>query len=226
MSLQSSGQISMGNIRTELGLLTSNFSLNSAELGTYVTINQNSASKPNGSNPNSISEWYGYDHDAGPLCVCYTIECTSRSASFDYDECDSGETTSIFILGVNSEDICAREGSVVLTGGSGTFSISISDCCSATTTTTTTTSTTTTTTAPPGCFSISLGFDKSTAFAACGALSGTYYTNTSTGAFTSDTNVIHTKSDCTTLAPDGYYADSFGQWKYWDGTSFGSSGFC
>jgi hypothetical protein len=224
MSLQSSGQISMGNIRTELGLLTSSFSLNSAELGTYVTINQNSAFKPNGSNPNAISEWYGYDHDAGPLCVCYTITSTSRSAGFDYDECDSGDTTDIIILGLNSADICAREGSVVLTSGSGTFSISISDCCSATTTTTT--STTTTTTAPPGCFSISLGYDSSTSFAACGALSGTYYTNTSGGVFTVSTNVIHTNSSCTTLAPAGYYADSFNVWKYWNGTSFVSEGFC
>jgi Domain of unknown function (DUF5122) beta-propeller len=62
MALQSSGPISLGNIRTELNSVASNFSLNSAENGTYGSINQSSVFKPNGATPNRISEWYGYDH--------------------------------------------------------------------------------------------------------------------------------------------------------------------
>ena len=62
MALQSSGQISLGDIATEMGVSLSNVSL-----GTQSTtnVNQNSTSKPDGSQPHSISEFYGYDHNAG-----------------------------------------------------------------------------------------------------------------------------------------------------------------
>lgn len=61
MALQSSGQISLSNIATEMGVSLSNVSL-----GTQSTtnVNQNSTSKPDGSQPHSISEFYGYDHNA------------------------------------------------------------------------------------------------------------------------------------------------------------------
>lgn len=67
MALQTNGPISFGNIRTELGSVASNFSLNSAESGTYALINQSSVFKPNGATPNSVSEWYGYDHLASNI---------------------------------------------------------------------------------------------------------------------------------------------------------------
>ena len=55
----------MSEINTELGRTsTATISLDSAENGTYATINTNSASYPSATNPASMSEWYGYDHSA------------------------------------------------------------------------------------------------------------------------------------------------------------------
>jgi hypothetical protein len=60
MALQSSGQISMGDINVELGRTrTAIISLDTAENGGYVTINAN---KPSATNPATISEWYSYNH--------------------------------------------------------------------------------------------------------------------------------------------------------------------
>lgn len=62
MALQSSGQISLSNIASEKGVSLSNVSLNTLSTS---DINQNSAVYPDGSQPHSISEFYGYDHLAG-----------------------------------------------------------------------------------------------------------------------------------------------------------------
>lgn len=72
MALQSSGQISISDIATEFGVLPSNASLTSFST---TNVNQNSTSKPDGSQPHSISEFYGYDHNAagGPVIVAFTI---------------------------------------------------------------------------------------------------------------------------------------------------------
>jgi|ETN01SMinimDraft_4_1059930.scaffolds.fasta_scaffold08840_3 hypothetical protein len=68
MALASSGQISMSQINTELGRSSSSqISLDSAENGSYATINSNSSSKPSSSNPASMSEWYSYNHSAGGI---------------------------------------------------------------------------------------------------------------------------------------------------------------
>ena len=65
MTLQSSGQISFSQINTELGRSsTATISIKDAELGNYGTINAASTSKPNGSSPYAISEWYSYNHNA------------------------------------------------------------------------------------------------------------------------------------------------------------------
>jgi len=67
MTLPSSGQISFSDVNTELGRgSTDEMSLSDAEGGVYAPINQNSTDKPDGIAPNSISEWYGYDHNAAP----------------------------------------------------------------------------------------------------------------------------------------------------------------
>jgi len=63
MALPSSGQISLGDIRTELGMpSTSNFSLVNASTSAtgYPILNPFSPLKPNSTPPYSISEWYGY----------------------------------------------------------------------------------------------------------------------------------------------------------------------
>ena len=65
MALPFSGQISTSQINTELGRTsTSEISLDTAENGGYVTLNTNSCFLPDSANPASMSEWYGYDHNA------------------------------------------------------------------------------------------------------------------------------------------------------------------
>jgi hypothetical protein len=69
--------ISMGDINVELGRSrTSTISLDSAENGSYATINANSASKPSSTNPASMSEWYGYNHNAAGATVTITAYIT------------------------------------------------------------------------------------------------------------------------------------------------------
>ena len=63
MALVSSGQLSIGSISSEKGLIPLNASLASLS---STGINQDSALKPNGIAPHSISEFYGYDHNASP----------------------------------------------------------------------------------------------------------------------------------------------------------------
>jgi len=68
MALPLSGQISLGDIRTELGMSgTSDFSLINASTsaGGYPPLNIYSYFKPNQLSPYSIGEWYGYDHNIG-----------------------------------------------------------------------------------------------------------------------------------------------------------------
>ena len=69
MALPSSGQISMAQLRSELGVFSqSPFALATAAQGGYVAINQDSPSKPSSTAPFTMSSWYGYDHSfsAGP----------------------------------------------------------------------------------------------------------------------------------------------------------------
>jgi len=87
-----SGKITLNDIRTEIGISESNFSLDTAENGQYVTINPCSQYKPALTNPASLSEWYGYNHRAP--CNSYeftaTISDIGTSGSceqvFDYTE--------------------------------------------------------------------------------------------------------------------------------------------
>ena len=68
MALPSSGQIAMSQINTELIRgSTSQISLDAAENGSYGAINTNSVRYPRASNPAAMSEWYGYNHNTGPL---------------------------------------------------------------------------------------------------------------------------------------------------------------
>jgi hypothetical protein len=78
MTLPSSGQISLNDIRNELtnqtGVTTA---LKEASIGTYATINTNSPSYPDGNSPYAMSEWYGYNQNAK------TPFSSSSSGDFD-----------------------------------------------------------------------------------------------------------------------------------------------
>lgn len=87
--------LSMGDINVELGRSrTATISLDAAENGSYGAINQASSSRPSASNPASISEWYGYNHNAssGPvLTYVYlyyggnaTAACSGTNAGYFY----------------------------------------------------------------------------------------------------------------------------------------------
>ena len=64
MALTSSGQISMSDIRSELGD-SGSISLKEASDGTIAAINTNNASadRPDESAPHAMTEFYSYDHD-------------------------------------------------------------------------------------------------------------------------------------------------------------------
>lgn len=64
MALQSSGQISISQINVEKGNAADAADSSLTTLST-TNINANSASKPNGSSPHSLSEFYGYDAASG-----------------------------------------------------------------------------------------------------------------------------------------------------------------
>ena len=73
MALTASGQISFGDIATELSISQTNVALATAST---TGINSNSTSKPNGTAPHSISEFYSYDHSAtsgGEAVTEYTL---------------------------------------------------------------------------------------------------------------------------------------------------------
>jgi hypothetical protein len=82
MPLPATGRISMGDINVELGRSrNATISLDVAENGTYVAINQNSASKPSSTNPATISEWRSYNH--------------STVSSFGYQFAEFGSSTGL-----------------------------------------------------------------------------------------------------------------------------------
>lgn len=85
MALQSSGQIKFSELNTELGRTSTNkIGLGAAESGTYAAINSASSSKPNGSAPSKISEWFSYDHGAASNANDYyydmSLDALRRSA--------------------------------------------------------------------------------------------------------------------------------------------------
>ena len=82
MALPASGQISMDDIRIELGVPSqSPFGINEARLGTYVTINQFSASKPPSSGQVSLSSWYSYSQTGGYNTDTFYYSNTSAAAA-------------------------------------------------------------------------------------------------------------------------------------------------
>ena len=104
MALQSSGTIKMSEINTELGRTsTATISLDSAESGTYATINTASSSYPNNARPASMSEWYSYDHSAASG---YEGTISERSTSSSNEACGGLEAeTTVYKNGTSSTPV-------------------------------------------------------------------------------------------------------------------------
>jgi len=82
MALPASGQISMDDIRVELGVPSqSPFGINEARLGTYVAINQFSPSKPPSSGQVSLSDWYSYCQNCGYNSGSFYYSSVSAAAA-------------------------------------------------------------------------------------------------------------------------------------------------
>jgi hypothetical protein len=97
MALPASGEISFANINTELGRAsTLTIGLNEAEAGTYGTINTNSSSRPNGTTPNAMDEWYSYNHSAAPAAQAgVDISNTTLGTSITNITIDGAQVTGV-----------------------------------------------------------------------------------------------------------------------------------
>ena len=73
MAITASGQLSLGDIATEMGVSLSNVSLTTQST---TGINTNSTSKPDGSTPHAVSEFYSYDHSASPPLTAFNVDET------------------------------------------------------------------------------------------------------------------------------------------------------
>ena len=95
MAVTASGEIKISDILTEVGLSTTlaNTSLGNLEGGSVFTINTSSAAKPNGSTPNSLSEWYSYEH------ASITNDYFQLSAG--NDDANRGGPTGGFVFPIN-----------------------------------------------------------------------------------------------------------------------------
>jgi hypothetical protein len=89
--------LSLNDIRVELGIPSqAPFSLNAAAIGSYVAINQGSSSKPNPANPQTVSEWYGYNHASNAQTIRFgstdTNACNAANGNY-YIQNDKDITT-------------------------------------------------------------------------------------------------------------------------------------
>jgi hypothetical protein len=77
----------MGQINVELGRnFSTTISLNTAEDGGYGAINTFSESYPLGGNPAAMSEWYGYNHTAGPISLGIEVYWSYNAPSCSGDQ--------------------------------------------------------------------------------------------------------------------------------------------
>ena len=124
MSLTSSGQISMSDIRTELGD-SGSISLKEASDGTIATINTNndSADRPDGAAPHAMTEFYSYDHDLAGTSWSVTDNTNVNISGFPGDTEVSNKDAQMTV----SNGSGGTSSSVSTTGGPfGNFTLAIS----------------------------------------------------------------------------------------------------
>lgn len=118
MTLQASGQISMSEINTELGRASNaTISLDTAENGGYAVINTNSASRPSSTNPASMSEWYGYNHNAGGTFTVTVYASLQSSATNEtswgiYYSINNGSQVTLVSGLANNLTTCVTRGTI------------------------------------------------------------------------------------------------------------------
>lgn len=97
MALQTSGTITMNDIRTELGIPSqAPFGLDQARQGVYVPLNSCSTNKPPTSGAVSLASWYGYNHAA--TCSCAVTYTMNLPTSGNWSN-GTGVTTIPIVLG-------------------------------------------------------------------------------------------------------------------------------
>lgn len=102
MAVPATGQVTMRGIRREIGnnnynasTTYINISLEDMSEGVNGTINTNSGSRPNGTNPHEMSEFRGYDHDAAGSASAPSVSTTSATWDSTNSELDMyGNVTS------------------------------------------------------------------------------------------------------------------------------------
>ena len=124
MAVPDSGAISMLGIRREIG--NNNYSatngylaisLTSMSTGVNGTINtaNDSANRPDGSTPHSMSEFYSYDHDA--TSVTYNSLNTVYNSDSSTEAC--GEDVTAITIYYDSNDSATAEGTLWYTSNTG-----------------------------------------------------------------------------------------------------------
>ena len=113
MALTASGQLSLGDIANEMGVSPSNVSLTTQST---EGVNQNSTSKPDGSTPHAISEFYSYDHSASPPLTAFNVDANAYGDG--QSACASGRVGAEWYH--DGEDTYPTTGDTVYTDSGGT----------------------------------------------------------------------------------------------------------
>jgi len=182
MALPSSGTLGMNQIRTELGIPgQAPFSLDTAENGGYVPINQCSPSKPNPSNPAKISEWYGYNHTAACYNVggfAYTTTSCTASCNLGYENANLWSCCSTLAVNcrVWANSSCSTLPGVGYYSQFGTcYQVDDGGTVIAVTSCGTTTTSTTTTAAPSNCHNYQATASSFISYTDCCGVAQNYY---------------------------------------------------
>lgn len=95
MTLTGSGQISFNDIRVELNVPSqSPFTLGEASRNIYAIIQQCQTPFPSSTDPDAITEWYGYNHSAtASLTINETTDYTSSNCTDACNALEAGNTT-------------------------------------------------------------------------------------------------------------------------------------
>lgn len=166
--------VSFDSIRIELTVSSqAPFSINTAEAGGYVTLkpcqpNNQPRTSPNGSTPNSISEWFNYNHSyTPPACYSQTLARSTVSKTQACTDYSNNVNKSTYYLSgscyplaqnclIYTEQCCSNSaGADYYSDGTNAFYYDGGITDTAQSCATTTTTTTTTTTAAPTCQCIS-----------------------------------------------------------------------